>query len=198
MMLRRELIKRSLIAATAFVSPTVAAAVEAGVSGHQKRKSASVLSPMQRQMVSVLSELIIPKTDTPGALDAGVPDFIDVIVSEWYRPGERDIFLKGLQSLEDFCRAKGVAFIDADESLQSDALKHSEKESMNYRSPAGAEAAFGKTDEKTPFFKKLKELVVLGYYTSEIGATQELVYNPAPGYFDGDYDFEKVGRQWSS
>ena len=52
-------------------------------------------------------------------------------------------------------------------------------------------------DQHAPFFNKIKELTVLGYYTSEVGATRELAYNPVPGKFDGDYDYAKVGRQWS-
>jgi hypothetical protein len=52
-------------------------------------------------------------------------------------------------------------------------------------------------DEQSPFFHKLKLLTVLGYYTSEIGSQQELSYNPVPGRYEGDVDFDKVGRQWS-
>jgi hypothetical protein len=54
------------------------------------------------------------------------------------------------------------------------------------------------SDEKSPFFFKLKQLTVLGYYTSEVGGTKELSYNPVPGSYEGDYDFDKVGHQWSS
>ena len=52
-------------------------------------------------------------------------------------------------------------------------------------------------DQNTPFFTKLKELTVLGYFTSEVGAKQALAYNPMPMRYDGDYDFDKVGREWS-
>ncbi len=53
-------------------------------------------------------------------------------------------------------------------------------------------------DPNSPFFTKLKELVVLGDYTSEVGATQELVDAPMPGYYDGNVDFNMVKRQWIS
>ncbi len=53
-------------------------------------------------------------------------------------------------------------------------------------------------DENTPFFAKIKELTVIGYYSSEVGAKQELAYNPMPMRYEGDYDYAKTGgRQWS-
>ena len=55
---------------------------------------------------------------------------------------------------------------------------------------------FPEPELAAPFFYQLKELTVLGYYTSEVGATQELAYLPIPGHYEGDYDF--TGKQWSS
>ena len=67
----------------------------------------------------------------------------------------------------------------------------------SYVPPPGT-SVFGKPDERSPFFFKLKLLTVLGYYTSEIGATNELAFNPVPARYDGDVDFAKVGKQWTS
>ena len=52
-------------------------------------------------------------------------------------------------------------------------------------------------DERTPFFAKLKELTVVGYFSSEVGATEFLEYNPMPMRYDGDFDFAEVGTHWS-
>ncbi|MBK8991508.1 MAG: gluconate 2-dehydrogenase subunit 3 family protein [Gammaproteobacteria bacterium] len=46
-----------------------------------------------------------------------------------------------------------------------------------------------------PFFAKLRELTVVGYFSSELGATEFLEYNPMPMRYDGDFDFE-VGTHW--
>ena len=50
-------------------------------------------------------------------------------------------------------------------------------------------------DEPGPFFNRLRELVVYGYYTSEVGATEELAYRPVPGHYHGDFEFSEIGRQ---
>jgi hypothetical protein len=63
--------------------------------------------------------------------------------------------------------------------------------------PMGNDLQGKTTSSKSPFFTKIKELTVLGYYTSEVGAQQELSYNPMPMRYEGDYDFVKVGKQWS-
>jgi hypothetical protein len=52
--------------------------------------------------------------------------------------------------------------------------------------------------QRQPFFHTMKELTLLGYYTSQIGATQELKYAPVPGRFDGCVPFATVGRAWST
>jgi hypothetical protein len=149
-------------------------------------------------MVSQLAELIIPTTDTPGAIAAGVPTFIDQIVSTWCTLQERRIFVAGLDALDAFCQTRYArAFVGCDTRQQALALADTEQHASTYRSPYGG-GIFSDADEAAPFFYKLKQLTVLGYYTSEIGATQELRYEPVPGRYDGDVDFSALGRQWSS
>jgi hypothetical protein len=62
---------------------------------------------------------------------------------------------------------------------------------------AGAFLPAGASGE-LPFYVKLKELTVLGYYTSELAAQSELVYLPVPGRYDGDFLFAEIGRQWTT
>lgn len=156
----------------------------------------SAFTAEQRRMIERLAELIIPRTETPGAIDAGVPVFIDQIVSSWYTPIERSIFMDGLASLDAFCKdAWGRGFAACDTEQQTRALRHADESSRPEK--LVRHKIRDTPDEHSPFFSKIKLLTVLGYYTSEIGATQELSYNPVPGRYDGDVDFDKVGRQWS-
>ena len=193
---RRELLAQlAVVTGSALASPFAQAALK-GAALHA-HPAASALSPRQRHMVEQLAELILPKTDTPGAIEAGVPAFIDQIVTAWYTPTERRIFLEGLTELNADCaRSWGKPFTGCDPSQQSAALTRAEERSAFYRPQAPGKIR-ATPDEASPFFYKLKLLTVLGYYTSEIGAQQELSYNPVPGHYEGDIDFDKVGRQWS-
>ena len=150
------------------------------------KPAVSKLDESQQELVAELAELILPRTDTPGAIDAGVPAFIDHIVSDWYSPVERAIFVEGLRVVAAAGPAQHV-----------DSLQSLEQQAASYVPPPGT-SVFGKPDERSPFFFKLKLLTVLGYYTSEIGATNELAFNPVPARYDGNVDFAKVGKQWTS
>lgn len=153
------------------------------------------LTPTQRALIAQLAETILPQTDTPGAIEAGVPAFVERMVSQWYTPTERKIFFEGLGSLERECQLRFHAgFVACDQAQRVEVLKHFETLESAYRAPQELRS---RPDERSPFFFKLKQLTVLGYYTSEIGATQELRYNPVPMHYDGQMKFSDVGRQFA-
>jgi hypothetical protein len=135
------------------------------------------LDPHQAATVSVAGDCIIPTTDTPGATEAGVPEFIDVIVGEWYEPGEREQFLAGLADLDRRSASSGGRFIELNAEQQLAVLSQVESEALaartaNPKSPA-------------PFWVRLKSLTLYGYYTSAAGTLQELDRPTIPGRFDG-------------
>ena len=140
---------------------------------------------IQRQAITIASERIIPRTDTPGAIDAGVPRFIELMVSNWLMDGERKTFMLGLQDLLD--QSDGD-FSALSEARQLDLLEAFESEAADsnwYR--------FANTlrvwDEDAPFICQLKELTVLGFLLSEKGAREFLQINPM-GIFDGSYPLQ--------
>jgi hypothetical protein len=194
---RRQALERFALIAGGCLASNFAQAALKGANLHVS-PAQSVLQPGQRKLVEQLTELVIPATDTPGAIEAGVPAFVDQIVSHWYTPGERDIFLQGLARLDNYCQHQwGRPFVSCDTTQQTQALTAEDESSRSYHETSQRHAQDA-PDEHSPFFYKLKWLTVLGYYTSEVGATQELSYNPIPGHYEGDIDFDKVGRQWSS
>jgi len=136
------------------------------------------LDPHQAATVTVLVDCIIPATGTPGAAEAGVPQFIDVIVGEWYDPDERTQFLSGLADLDRRSSALGAnRFIDLGSDQQVALLNTVEAEAFAARkaTPTGP----------TPFWLRLKSLTVYGYYNSAVGSLQELDRPIIPGRFDG-------------
>lgn len=196
-MQRRELLKYSITLLGAAAGASVSNALLARQNLHAAT-AATIFTPQQKAAVDLLSEMIIPETDTPGAIEAGVPRFIATIVGEWYKDNERRIFFEGLEALDTFCEAgEGTSFDRASEETRIAALQAQEKTASEYQAPPQRHLAVPEEDENAPFFKRLKGLVVLGYYTSEVGATQELAYLPMPGYYDGSYDFSEVGREFT-
>jgi hypothetical protein len=196
---RRELLKAGAVILGFGISPSCQRALESNVDLSAPPVSGS-LSESQLRAISILAELIIPETDTPGAVAAGVPAFIHQIVVDWYTEAERRIFLQGLADLDaEAERHWSRDFLSLDSARQAQLLAEleppmedlSESRLIAVRlMPPGASG-------DVPFFFKLKELTVLGYYTSEKGASSELIYRPVPGAYDGDALFDDSGRQWS-
>lgn len=144
--------------------------------------SQAQFTPDQRAQVSAISERIMPTTDTPGAITAGVPAFIEMMLADWYSPQERDDFMNGLGVIE------GQAWVQYEKSFpaltpqQQDAIL-----TMALQAGLGGD-----------FFNHCKQLTILGYYTSEVGCKQERVYVPVPGHYDGKYPYAQVRRVFSS
>ena len=129
----------------------------------------------QHELLDQVSELIMPATDTPGARAAGVAGFIEVIVGEYYKDDERAAFLRGLADVD--ARSQSLfakPFLQCDEPQQTAVLTGLEAESRAM--PRGA---------PQHFFSRIKGLTLYGYYTSEIGYTQELQQTFMPGRYDG-------------
>jgi hypothetical protein len=126
--------------------------------------SPKILSAQQNETVAALCELIIPKTDTPGAKDALVNRFVDGILDE-ATPSDRDAFLKGLAWMDARSTALfGKNVLSATAEQQTDLLTR-----MSAGSSGAAEDKAG-----ADFFQALKSLTITGYYTTQIGLQQEL------------------------
>jgi len=144
---------------------------------------AKVLNAHQLRTVGVLSELIIPKTDTPGALDVHVDRFIDSVLAE-AAPAERDQFLKGLAWVD----ARSRALFKHDLATASPAQQ---TELLTRLAAAGSQEAGAGLD----FFTAIKSMTITGYYTTQIGLEQELGDDGvlAQGSFEGCTHPEHIG-----
>lgn len=127
----------------------------------------SILNEEQREIMARVTELIIPKTDTPGAIDAGVPAFIEVMLRDGYTKPVQDVFLAGLGDLA------GNRFLTGSADQQTALLKQVEAQAI-----ANAKAG------SVSFWQLIKELTVWGYFTSEVGIKSSLDYQPIPGKFE--------------
>jgi hypothetical protein len=134
---------------------------------HDERTSRRTLTPEQHRQVEVVAEYLIPRTDTPGATDARVADFVDHMLANWYPPAERDRFVVGLQELDVRARRRrNVAFNQLAAVDQLDIVDGLDREVAALRR-SNASAA------NEHWFGMLKFLTVWGYHTSRVVAERE-------------------------
>ena len=149
----------------------------------------NIFTDAQRQLVRNLVETIIPRTDTPGALDAKADHFIELTVAHYMTADERKTFVAGLTELQaDIDRQKDKALdtaLDKETELTQLMEQLEEQSSGATWYQLGSRVGNG-FDSTAPFICQLKELTALGFFMSEVGATQVLRHNPMPGNFEGE------------
>ncbi len=219
---RREALKHlALLTGGALSMSTIA-----GILGGCRAGSApgtyqpQTLSSDQHELVATIAELILPETDTPGARAAGVPEFIDRMLTDWMYAAEREHFLQELARVDARAQERfGQPFVQASEEQQVQLLRELEAEARQTEpqrvvidrttgqviegpDTSAEDMARGRpprtlTVELQPFFRMMKELTIVGYYTSEVGATQELRLNLVPGRYDACVPYDQIGRAWA-
>tara|TARA_B100001057_G_scaffold197553_1_gene198232 strand:- start:13304 stop:13903 length:600 start_codon:yes stop_codon:yes gene_type:complete len=123
----------------------------------------------QFKIISRIADLIIPETDTPGALGVGAPNFIDMMLTDWASSNRQLDFVKGLDEIN--LRAKdslSKSFLACSAEQQELILREIDKEYFN-------------KDLNNLYFGMIKKMVLFAYYSSEVGATLELNFQRIPG-----------------
>jgi hypothetical protein len=145
---------------------------------HQQLPPTAALKALdthQNATVVTISELIIPQTDTPGAKAARVNEFIDLIVADWYDEQEKSAFLTGLADVDRRSQGTfGKDFVGCSDKQQIQILNDLDEEASVKSEPPLRHRARNTAPEEKPFFFMIKQLTLIGYYTSEIGFVQEL------------------------
>ena len=185
---RRDLVMgAAALFGSSLVVPLALAATVAGAQGSPAGFTAShsFFTSEQRALVAVLSEGIIPTTDTPGAIAAGVPGFMEMMLADWYEPTDRNEFMAGLGVIDGYARVRyGRHFAGLNPAAQDAILTLAMERAIPGLS--------------SRFFEHSRQMVILGYYSSEIGCKQERIYLPVPGRYDGAYPYAEVRRVFSS
>jgi gluconate 2-dehydrogenase gamma chain len=178
---RREALRRAALLAGVALSPELLTFVGRA----QTPASKTYLTTAQGAIVSAAAERILPRTDTPGALDAGVPAFIDRFYGEFMSAEERQLLVKGLEDIDAAARtAHGAPFASLAPAQQDGVLRGI----ANTQQTANPSS-----------FGLLRSTTVLGYFTSEVVGKNVLHYDPVPGAYDGCVPIDQVGRRnWTT
>ena len=177
--------RRTFLAASTVFGGMVSATVQqALIAVANAGEGNSVLDSQRRLCLETLVERIIPATDTAGAREAGVPDFIELILAKGLMADDAKRFIAGIDKVEDLSHSNyGSDYIMLSAAQQDSILTGLEQKAVTL-----------KQGDPTPFFQVLKELTLVGYYTSEVGATEEVRYLPAPGRYDGCVEWKEDDR----
>lgn len=164
---RRDAIAKSAILMGGILSAgTLATILEScKTSGGSKVGKDFAIVPIHSEMIAEIAEMILPKTSTPGAKEAQVPAFIEFMLKDCYKDDQQKAFFGGLDKLNDGADGN---FMKASVAKKTELLK-----------------AEDSAKEKSQFWKTMKDLTVLGYFTSEQGATKAAEYLEVPGKYEG-------------
>ena len=189
MMNRRNAITQlSLLLGGTLSLPTVQAMSRLEKWDATPENSRFLLTNEQRSLLSEVAEHIIPKTDTPGAIEAGVPAFVEMMLRDCYKEAEQQSFMEGVAQLQQ------QNFLSKGEAEKVEMLKKLEadtKEQM--KAYQVKQTKMGDNEDKEviksqlkglPFWRLMKELTLLGYFTSEQGLNANFEYVPVPGKFE--------------
>ena len=138
------------------------------------------LSNSQAASMAEITETILPKTKTPGAKELGVPQFIDKMLKDLLSAEEQKDFLAGLEKLEEDCdKAYGKSFVECTPQQRQEFLTKLDTEAEKL--PPSVWGIRLAPPSPTPFFRRVKELTLLGYFTSQKIGKEVLSFDPMPG-----------------
>ena len=167
-------------------------------------------------LLDEVAETIIPATATPGAKAAKVGDFMKVMVTDCYTEKQQAAFTKGISDLDEaFKKANGKSFIECTPQQRHDFLVGLEKEAKAFNTKRDEEdkpkmEALKEANSKLPwkeqkefegapshYYTMMKQLTLLGFFTSKTGMTATLRHIPVPGKYDGAVPYTKGDKAWA-
>ena len=187
---RREWLKcMSALAVGAVAGPSLLAVFDAHAASQKPGAAPRFFSPAQGSLIAAVADIVIPHTDTPGALDAGVPLFIDQMFHDVYTKADQQRYLTAMAA---FDQAGGKPFLQLDETQRKKLVTKLHDEAISVPPHTTVPPA-------ADFVLMTKKLTMLGFFMSEPGCTQVLQYVAVPGGFKADIPLSEAGngRAWA-
>lgn len=149
-----------------------------------------VFSPDDIAFLDEVAETILPKTKTPGAKDAEVGKFMTVMVNDCYDEKDQKIFHEGMKKLDEACnKMHGHGFMKAEGGHRKELLTALDKEAKDF-------AKNKKKDDPNHYFTMMKQLTLLGFFTSKPALTEIFDYHAVPGRYDGAVPYKKGDKMF--
>lgn len=185
--------RREALARLAAITGTMAIGGELFLSGCRapdaKKRTASY-SVAELELLDEIGETIIPATETPGAKAAGIGKFMARMSNDVYDAASYDSFRSGLERIDAASRKDhGKSFLESSPAERTALLNELDREQRRHTRDKAATAP-------PHYFRLMKELTLLGYFSSEIGCTRALRYVETPGSYDGNVPYRKGDKAW--
>jgi hypothetical protein len=156
-----------------------------------QRTAADLFTESDVTLLAEIADTILPETKTPGAKAAGVGPFIAMMVADTYDSREQDLFREGLETLErESVMQNGGGFMASSPAQRLALLERLDREAIEYMRGPNA-------GDRPHYFRMIKELTLLGYFTSEIGYTQAQRYVETPGRFEPATTYTVGDKAWA-
>ena len=185
--------RREAIARMVAITGTMAVGAEFFLTGCRHPdaiKRTEAFAPTELALLDEVGETIIPATSTPGAKAAGVGPFMAMIARDCYDDATYSSFRSGLGKIDAACQKRyGKSFVAASASDRTALLNELDKEQRKYMQER-------KRTDPIHYFKLMKDLTLLGFFSSEVGAKSAMRYVESPGSFDGNVTYKKGDRAW--
>ncbi len=202
--------RRELLKSIALLTGGVVIGGEVFLSGcNPKTADVNTFTPDSIALLDEVGETIIPTTDTPGAKATKIGEFMKTMVTDCYTTDQQKVFADGIAGLNDACKkANGKSFMDCTPDQRKSFLIGLEKDAKAYnqqRDDKEKDAKEKAHKEMNPdwvgapshYYTMLKQLTLMGYFTSEIGSKQALRWLPVPGKYDGNLPYKKGDKAWA-
>jgi gluconate 2-dehydrogenase gamma chain len=177
MLARREILRRAAWLLGSAISAPVALAILQGCSAKEGAPAAAtdleLLTREQFDVVSEIAEIMIPKTQSSGARDVGVPAFIDRVLGAVYDQDAQERFVTGYTKFMVDSTVAGRMFLQQEPAARVAHVRSS------------LEAALGGERDPKPFILMVRELTLLGFFTSNAGINENMTYQQVPTAYHG-------------
>jgi gluconate 2-dehydrogenase gamma chain len=176
----QKLNRRALLLGAVLLVGGAAALTRFGRNSNAGSAAGPAITAEQFALLEQVCEAIIPTTDTPGAIAAGVPVFIRQMMEEWGSAESRAELTGVLETIEKLAWSRfGAAFVELTAERRFEVIEAFDAQRLAQQDPA---------------YRKFKHLVLVGYYQSEVGATQELRFELVPGAWRSCVPLSEIGR----
>lgn len=186
--------RRDAISRVALVMGGTVIGAEFFLSGckNTDKKTGGELSKDDIAFLDEVGETIVPTTTTPGAKSVGIGAFMSMMTKDCYTDADQKIFNDGIGKLDEASKKKnGKSFLDSTPEQRTALLNDLDKEQREYSKTK-------KKEDPEHYFRMIKSLTLLGYFTSETGCTKALRYIETPGHYDGNLPYKKGDKAWAT